>query len=274
MVTRKDYSERMVLAAHSVLIELTHLLGEYREDIVLIGGWVPQLLIADNAEPHVGSTDIDLALNHLSLSDDGYKSIQELLLKRGYKQGKQPFIFLRSFEIEGEEITVEVDFLAGQYSGTSKSHRHQKVQDMLARKARGCDLAFEKPIEKEIQGTLPNGGKDSVMVRVSSIVPFLVMKSIALNERIKEKDAWDIYYCIKNYPGGIESLVQEFESHLKLNLVQEGLKYLAKNFASETHVGSKFVADFQETTDADDRALLQRDAYERIDQLLKKLGMH
>jgi hypothetical protein len=44
MVTRRDYNAEMVEAARSVLIELTHLLGKYREQIVLIGGWVPEML--------------------------------------------------------------------------------------------------------------------------------------------------------------------------------------------------------------------------------------
>lgn len=96
---------------------------------------------------------------------------------------------------------------------------------------------------------------------------------MALAERIKEKDAWDIYYCLQNYPGGLETLVEEFRPYLKLGLVREGLEKIAKRFASETHIGPKFVADFEELTDADERALLQRDAYERVNYLLEKLGI-
>ena len=39
MVTRRDYTAEKVKAARSVLIELIRLLGVYRDDIVLIGGW-------------------------------------------------------------------------------------------------------------------------------------------------------------------------------------------------------------------------------------------
>lgn len=38
MVTKRDYSAAAVAAAKSVLIELVHLLGEYHEHTVLIGG--------------------------------------------------------------------------------------------------------------------------------------------------------------------------------------------------------------------------------------------
>jgi len=39
-VTFRDYSGDLVEAAHSVLLELVRLLGEYRDDLVVVGGWV------------------------------------------------------------------------------------------------------------------------------------------------------------------------------------------------------------------------------------------
>lgn len=93
MVTQKNYPEALVRAARSVLVELVHLLGEYWENIVLVGGWVPELLLSTNKSPHIGSIDVDLALNHLKLQDEGYKSIQSLLIEKGYVQDKQSFIY-------------------------------------------------------------------------------------------------------------------------------------------------------------------------------------
>ncbi len=273
MVTRRDYSDELVEAAHSVLIELMHLLGEYRDNIVLIGGWVPEILLSGQGKPHIGSIDVDLALNHQKISKDGYKMIQELLLNRGYRQGKQPFIFHRSVKLKGKEIQVQVDLLSGEYEGTSKGHRHQKIQDIQARKVRGCDLAFEMYREVNIKGELPGGGKDSVTIRVASLVPFLVMKGMALDERLKEKDAWDIYYCMLNYPGGIDALAEEFRPHIPHGLVQEGLKKIAKHFAAENNLGPKFVVDFEELDDPEEKERIKRDAYERVNAFLKKLGI-
>ena len=62
-----------VEAAKSVLIELTHILGEYRDDMVLVGGWILELLIPQSQERHVGSIDVDLALNHKELTEAGYR---------------------------------------------------------------------------------------------------------------------------------------------------------------------------------------------------------
>ena len=109
-------------------------------------------------------------------------------------------------------------------------------------------------------------------VRVASLVPFLIMKGMALDERMKEKDAYDIYYCIQNYPGGLEQLITEFRLYLEHGLVKEGLQKIAKHFASAKHVGPRFVADFEELADPEEREIRERDAYEKVRYLLEKLG--
>jgi len=272
MVTRRDYTADAVQAAKSVLIELMHLLGEYRDDIVVIGGWVPELLLPQEPYPHIGSMDIDLALNHLKIQD-GYKMIEELLISRGYYQewGKQPFIFFRDVPVKGQTIKVQVDLLSGEYEGTGKSRRHQVVQGMKARKVRGCDIAFDMAEEVSITGEIPGGGQDRVTVRVASIVPFIIMKGMALDDRLKEKDAWDIYFCIRSYPGGVDTLAEEFRPHLSHGLIQEGLAKIEKHFAGITSIGPRFVADFEMPEDAEDRERIIRDAFERITALLEKL---
>ena len=62
-------------------------------------------------------------------------------------------------------------------------------------------------------------------------------------------------------------------SHLKNGLIQEGLAKLAKNFESVEHTGPKFVADFEEITDEEDRKQMERDEFERVNYLLKELSI-
>lgn len=273
-VTFRDYSADQVEAAKSVLLELVHLLGEYRDDIVVVGGWVPQLLLPQQPMRHVGSIDVDLALNHKTLQDVGYASIQKLMLERGYEADpRQPFIFHRTVMVKGNPVKVQVDFLAGEYEGTGTKHRTQAVQEGRARKARGCDLAFELYVEIRITGNLPMGGRDEVQVRVSSVVAFLMMKGMALHDRLKEKDAWDIYFTLTNYPGGIDALAEEFRPHLGHGLVQEGLRKISEKFASVEHMGPRFVADFDDVQEDEERARIHRDAFEKVDYLLRGLGL-
>ena len=63
MVTRTTYTQDAVRASESVLSELVHALGEFRNHMVLVGGWVPSLLLRGAAEVHAGTLDIDVALD-------------------------------------------------------------------------------------------------------------------------------------------------------------------------------------------------------------------
>ena len=56
-------------------------------------------------------------------------------------------------------------------------------------------------------------------------------------------------------------------------LVQEGLHNIAEKFSSPSAEGPTIVADFEELNNPPERALLQRDAYERVNQLLRNLGV-
>lgn len=236
-----------------------------------MGGWIPELLIPQSQERHVGSIDVDLALNHKELTEAGYRMIGEMLLQHGYVQDKQqPFIFRKT--VWGQ--VVQVDFLAGEYGGTGKSRRTQKALDMQPRKARGCDLAFQiEPARVSVRGRLPDGGTDEVQVQVASVVPFLVMKGMALEDRRKTKDAYDIYFVLRNYPGGVEAVVKAFKPHLQLALVKEGLQKIAGKFTTLEHLGPRDVAEFDDTLDAEERTIRQRDAFERVTFLLQELGI-
>lgn len=263
MVKQYDYSEEAVAAARSVLIEVCHLLGEYRESIVLVGGWVPTFILPKAQEHHIGSTDVDLALNHQKLKEAGYQRIEKLLLANGYAKDETEF---RYKKVIGT-VSVYVDLLAGENSGTGKGHRHQKIQNLKARKARGCDLAFENPLNVTVRGNLPNGDMDEVSIRVASIVSFIVMKGMALDDRLKDKDAYDIYYCVLNYPGGFESLAKEFEGFTSDPLVREGLEKIKKAFLTIDHTGPGQVARSYEV-DGDEAVRIRRDAFEKVNAFL------
>jgi hypothetical protein len=273
MVSRSQYGEREVNACKAVLLELVHLFGEIKDEMVIIGGWTPTFILPQSDDPHVGSLDIDVALDFSKIPDDTYQTILKAFLKRGYTQNKeQPFRFFRKVKIEGAEpINVEVDLMAGEYGGTGKGHRTQKIQDVRARKARGCDLAFDAAVTVTLDGNLPDGGRDTASFKVAGIVPFLIMKGMAIYERMKEKDAYDIYYCVEHFPNGVEGLAAEFKTFLKNKLVIEGLGKIKNKFASVEHIGPKWVADFLEVTEIEDRDIIMRRAYEKINELLDSL---
>jgi hypothetical protein len=102
------------------------------------------IILSELCAEHAGSLDIDIALDFKHIDSAAYKSILQLLNERGYTQGEQPFIFYRNIQIgTGRVVPIKIDLLAGEYGGTSKSHRTQGIQEVRARKARGCDLVFD-----------------------------------------------------------------------------------------------------------------------------------
>lgn len=275
MVSRRDYTAEAVAACKSVLVELVHMLGEIRDHLVIVGGWVPVLLVTGGTEPHPGTLDIDVALDFRNIPEATYQSILRTFTSRGYRQDAgQPFRFFRTVgPPRGPRVEVEVDLLAGEYGGTGPGHRTQRVQDARARKARGCDLVSSNHENVEVEAPLPEGGLDRVICRVAGLVPWLVMKGMALHDRTKEKDAYDIYYAVRYSRGGAAALAEAFRPYLTEPLVTEGLRKIRSKFQTVEHVGPKWVADFLEIADAGDRAIRIRDAYETVSRLLDFLAI-
>jgi len=275
MVSRKDYTAEAVAACKSVLVELVHILGEIRDHLVVVGGWVPVFLVKGAPEPYPGTLDIDVALYFRNIPEATYQTILNAFTSRGYRRiSDQPFRFIRTVDLaDGRRVDVGVDLLAGEYGGTGPGHRTQRIQDVRARKARGCDLVFSNHEEIEIEAILPDGGVDRVTFRIAGLVPWLVMKGMALDERIKQKDAYDIYYAARYYRGGIESLAEAFRPHLAERLVMEGLGKIRSKFLTIEDVGPRWVADFLEISDQEERNIRIRDAYETVSRLLDILGV-
>ena len=52
--SRVDYPDLATEAARTVMLELVRILGEYKDSMAIVGGWVPELLFANAQPKHVG----------------------------------------------------------------------------------------------------------------------------------------------------------------------------------------------------------------------------
>lgn len=215
-----DYTEGQKEAAHRILVELINLFDEYKDDLRIVGGWVPDLMFPN--QEHIGSVDVDVLIKHLTLQDSGYQSMQKILLKNGYEEHPEKyFSFIKNLNIDGVDYTVDVDILAGMYGGTALKKRSQHVQGMRALKATGGNFAFNFPPQKiKVEAQRPDGAMDVATVNVIAVVPYLIMKTAALG-RGKAKDAYDIYFVVKHYVGGIAELAKEFASVQDLQIIAD-----------------------------------------------------
>ena len=172
-------------------------------------------------------------------------------------------------------IDIEVDFLGPEYGGTGKSRRHQVVQsELLIRKARGVDIAFEHYFTYPLQGKLPSGAENQVTLQVADVVACLTMKGIVIGERYSEKDAYDIYSLITHYQSGPQSVATAVKPYLSHGLVKEGIEKIAEKFATPRTIGPNWVADFlsgEATTSQQTREQILQDAYMQVNAFLSAL---
>jgi len=75
-----EYESRQE-AARRVLVDIGQVLASFRDCLVVVGGWVPDLLISEAEEPQVGSMDVDLALDAEKLNDGRYAELLKLYSK-------------------------------------------------------------------------------------------------------------------------------------------------------------------------------------------------
>ena len=265
-----DYSEGQKAAAHRVLVELVNLFYEYRDDIRIVGGWVPDLMFP--GEGHVGSVDVDLLINHIKLKDSGYLTMAKILLQNGYKEHPEKyFSFVKQVRIDGITYDVDVDILAGMYGGTQKKKRSQHVQGIKALKATGGDFAFKfDPQTVRIEAERIDGALDVARINVIAVVPYFVMKASAMG-RGKAKDAYDLFFLIKHYQTGVDGLAKLFEDYKDSKIILQMKEKLAEKFASPNHAGPADFAAFLDLEDEEEIAFIKRDAFEQMQALIKSI---
>ena len=123
---------------------------------------------------------------------------------------------------------------------------------------------------------MPNGGTNKVELAVCSIPALLAMKGHAVNGRYKQKDSYDIYYCVRNYPGGIARLAEDCRPLLEHKSGAQGYGFVDEKFDTQDGFGPTCVRRFvEESKILGDRTAeqWQRDAFGQVDEWLRTLGL-
>ncbi len=247
--TAADYNARSNDAVKGVIIEIGQTLGSFHGKFAIVGGAVPWLLLDNEAMPHVGTLDVDIGLDPEALGDGEYATLVGALQKQGYTQSAE----LRRFQLErdvdlgdgGPPIRVVVDFLMPRDAAPVKNDP-PLVDNFAVMKASGGDLALLFNQLVEMKGVMPNGINNKVEIAVCSIPALLAMKGYALVKRNKQKDAYDVYYCIRNYPGGAEALAEACLPLLGHESAREGFDGIRRKFEEFDGYGPGCVRAFAE----------------------------
>jgi len=266
-----DYAPREVEAARRVMTELWQVLAQYRDAMVLIGGWVPELLLPAAVPPHTGSLDVDVLLDPGPLREEArYAELVTLLKGRDYVETDKPFKLAKAVLVDdGDPIRVEVDLLLPR---KPRTRRGKVLPDFRAIEADGARFALGHRQALTFQGRMPDGRLNTITIQVASLAAFIVMKAYALDGRDKPKDAYDLYFCLKNAAGGPQGLANALRADRAHPEVLRALEILAAKFKSPNDYGPGSVAMFLDPEDADERRFVARDAYALMKGLLEALG--
>lgn len=273
------YEARINEAVKRVLVELGQVLGAYKGKFAIIGGNVPWLQLPDAETAHIGSIDVDLLLDPKALAGGQYAGLVETLLGADYRQSADHKEFQLIREVPGKEgeppVIIVVDFLMPG-NAVVKKNKPRLVPNFAVIPASGADMALKFNDLIQLEAEMPKGGRNVVEMSVATIPALLVMKGFALDGRDKEKDAYDVYYSIRNYPGGIDALAEACRPLMKFDTAMEGFAHIASKFQDRNFTGPASVRRFateQGILDGRDGEEWQTDAYGQINAFLKAIGL-
>jgi predicted nucleotidyltransferase len=167
-------------------------------------------------------------------------------------------------------LQVEVDFLAPRELKLKKNHP-KLLEGFRVLKTESCGAAFHAPEEIELSGQTVCGARNKVRLWVASLPDFLVMKAHALAGRDKPKDGYDIFYCLDNYPSGLEELAAAWKDRSEDRDVKRAIEILREKFSTVEDFGPKQVVEFFDSSDAETQAIQARRAFELVQKLLRLL---
>lgn len=243
-------------------------LGDLLDDIVLVGGLVPSLLIDQSAENrHVGTTDLDLGLALAVLNEERYHEIAKRLRAAGFGPDTNEEGKLTRQRWRIGEATV--DFLMPPLNATQEGGQIQSLErDFGALIIPGLDLAFRDRERRTLEGLTIKDEKAKREIWICGPAAFLVLKALAFDKRGENKDAYDLFYVMK-YVGGLADIVARLRSLLDSAEAKQALLILARDFRDRDGVGPKRVAEFLTGGPDDD---IQADVVGLVVEILAMVG--
>jgi len=280
--TTAIYEPANVRVAYSALLEVAASLQAYRESMVLIGGWVPYLLLQrfqgkDNPFRHVGSLDSDWVVDPDKVGAREYETIVGALKKRGFEEDANVrYRLVKGVGVPNatEPFEIAVDLLtAVPPRGKGSKRRHRTIQpDLPARVTPGAEIALAHFAVLELEGELLAGGRVKLPVQVTDVVGSIGTKGLALGRRFEEKDNYDIYALIANYGRGAVEVASAVKPFVDEQTLRSSLTKIRGWFRDVDAAGPVSVANFFQDEAGEARARRIRAAFENVNRFLIELG--
>lgn len=270
-----EYKSEQVELVRATCLYVATKLGDMMDDLLIIGGLVPSLIVdqgdlPEGTDAHVGTMDLDVGLQ-LALLDEGrYRKLTERLRDAGFEMDKNddgnPTRQRWAITNSG---TVTVDFLVPPSREGDRGGKLRDIEpDFAAIIAPGLRCAFRDRKQVTLDGRTLFGEKAQREVWVCDAGAYVVLKALAFDSRGENKDAYDLFYVIRNYGAGIGDVVDKLRPLLDDDEATKAVEVLRRDFTDPEAVGARRVAEFV-TGGPDDE--VQADVVGFVSQLLKSL---
>jgi hypothetical protein len=246
-----EYKSEQVDLVRATCLYVATKLGDLINEVVVVGGLVPSLLIdqgtlLEGMSAHVGTMDLDVGLK-LALLDEGrYRTLTERLRDAGFTQDQteEGRATRQRWRVTGHG-SVTVDFLIPPSSATDQGGKLRNIEkDFAAVIAPGLKLAFQDRRRVRLEGKTIFGEKATREVWVCGPGAFIVLKALAFLGRGENKDAYDLYYLVRNFGEGVVDVAECLRPLLGDSETQQALRVLRDDFLDSDGVGPRRVAEF------------------------------
>jgi hypothetical protein len=268
----------MTILCERALVSFLGSAGPWSDRIYLVGGLAPRYIVGrlpDGVPAHVGTTDVDLVVAFVvdDESEEAYWTLATNLKNAGFEAVDS---CRWAAKVDGVKVTLE--FLCDTDSvgaGSIFKPKGQKLGTKLgAFNIPGASLAALDYRECEIEADRVDGtGRSRVTLRVIGLLPFVVLKIRAYQDRHDNKDAYDLIFCLLNYGEGPEdgAVLAAASSVHDEPMVVDGLRALEERFKDVDCDGPGAYSAFHaEEGDVEAAERFRREAVATVRQFLAK----
>jgi hypothetical protein len=273
--TRHGYTREETQLVMSTCLTVAVTLGEYMDDLCVVGGLVPVLLFDSSEQTKSDAVlpqtlDLDIGLKLVLLEDERYAAIGEHLRDEGFGPDVnwRGNLSLQTWVDATKRVTI--DFLLPESANGKRPGQVQPLErDLGALVTRGLELAFDERVPVALATTTLWGERAERSIHVCGPGAFVVLKALAFRGRGKLKDAFDLVYTLQHWPAGVDDVAKRISDHgaRRPDVVRDALEILRNHFATIESLGPRRAAAFEGATGAASDEIAA-DALGAVDDLL------
>jgi len=235
--TANGYAGASIELVRATCLQIAVVLGSLMDELVIVGGFVPSLIIdqenlAEGVEAHVGTLDLDVGMSLAIFDEEHYQAITERLRGENFQPAEKANgnLILQTWG-NRDHGEVTIDFLIPPTGRGERGGSIKKLEsDFGAVVAPGLELAFRNFEIVNLSGATLKGEQATRDIKVCGAGAYVVLKALAFRGRAENKDAYDLYYLIRNYGSGVEDVAHPFHALLPDADAERALQILREDF--------------------------------------------